>query len=259
MLKKILNKSGFLCSDFIILLIACVVTGIIAATAVTIGQTKNNQSRMALKTEDAFTIGMNPNRDYLILVNGKHGYEFNGDYDRALQNDLIYVADCSGEPTPLEKGANLALSMLQAKLHENGTEIALYSGYRTKEDQQWVYDYYGKLKGWAETNTVSKPGFSEHHTGLLLNIVIWADGGDGKMLWVTETAERQAEHPEFKIVHETLADFGFIDRYPAGKETITGVSSEPYEIRFVGSSKIAHEIMDNNLCLEEYLENLESK
>ena len=97
-------------------------------------------------------------------------------------------------------------------------------------------------------------GFSEHHTGLLLNIVIWGEDEEGNMTWITETAERQKTHPEFKVVHDSLADYGFIDRYPAGKENITGVPCEPYEIRFVGSSAIAHKIMDNRLCLEEYLD-----
>ena len=204
---------------------------------------------------DAFSIGMNPARDYLIVVNDKNEYQFGSTDDYELVEDLIYVSDCYGEPTPIEKGTNLAFSMLKQKLRDEGIEIELFSAYRTKDDQQAVYDYYSNLEGWAETNKVAEPGFSEHHTGLLLNIVIWGqaeEGGD--MVWMTETVERQAAHPEFKIVHDTLADYGFIDRYPAGKEDITGVPSEPYEIRFVGSTKVAHAIMDNHLCLEEYLE-----
>lgn len=203
--------------------------------------------------KDVFSIAMNPNRDYLIIVNDQNEYNFDGPYNTALQSDLIYVSDIYGEPNLIEKGAYLAFNMLQQKLHDQGVEISLFSGYRTKEDQQEVYDYYGHLEGWADTNRVLKPGFSEHHTGLLFNIVIWGQDEEGNMTWMTETAERQATHPEFKVVHENLADFGFIDRYPAGKEDITGLPCEPYEIRFVGSSLIAHEIMDNNLCLEEYV------
>ena len=214
----------------------------------------DSSKEIVFNQDDVFSIGLNQSRDYLIIVNEKNAYQFGGAYDKALQNDLIYVADMEGAPTPLEKGANLAFSMLKQRLHSEGIKVELYSGYRTKEDQEWVYSYYSNLEGWAETNKVLEPGDSEHHTGLLLNIVIWGEE-DGKMTWITETPERQASHPEFKKVHESLADFGFIDRYPAGKENITGIPHEPYEIRFVGSSKIAHEIMDNNLCLEEYLEN----
>lgn len=206
-----------------------------------------------IDSDDAFSVAMNPKRDYLTLVNNEHEYEFGGAYDTELQKDLIYLSDVYGEPTSIEKATGLAFTMLQTDLREKGVEIGFFSGYRTKADQQWVFDYYGANEDWAAKNTIIAPGFSEHHTGLLVNILIWGEEG-GEETWITETAERQATHPEFAVVHQTLADYGFIDRYPGGKEDITGIKNEPYEIRFVGSSKIAHEIMDNNLCLEEYLE-----
>jgi len=52
---------------------------------------------------------------------------------------------------------------------------------------------------------------------------------------------------------ENCADYGFILRFPKGKESITGVIYEAWHFRYVGDTEIAHEIMDNNLCLEEYL------
>lgn len=200
---------------------------------------------------------LKPDRDYLILVNDDHPYEFGGEYDRLLQGDLDYLPDVYGEATPVEPAAAQAFLDLQADLAQRGTIIGLYSGYLSESDQQWVYDYYGNLEGWSETNTVRKPGFSEHHTGLLLNILIWHSEHDWERpTWYTETAERQASIPDFQVVHEALADHGFIDRYPAGKELITGVLCEPYEIRFVGSSEIAHYIQDNALTLEEYLDEI---
>ena len=201
--------------------------------------------------KDTFAIGMNPERNYLVLVNDDNAYSFDGDYDQALQPDLVYIADYQGEATPIEKGANTAFSMLKQYLFERGIFIEILSAYRTKEDQQFVCEEYGNLEGWSDTNKVPKPGYSEHHTGLLLDVVIW-----WPMLgeWATETSERQENAPSFfEPIHSVLPDYGFIDRYPPGKEEITGYPSEPYEIRFVGSSKIAHDIMDNGLCLEEYL------
>lgn len=203
--------------------------------------------------EDPFAIALNPSRDYLIVVNDEHPYEFGGTYDQLLQDDLIYVSDVYGEATPVEKCTYLAFSQLRASLLNQGMDIGLYSAYRTEADQQWVYDYYGSLEGWADTNKVVKPGYSEHHTGILLNVMILYPGDDGEEIWYTETAERQKTIPYFALLHESLADFGFIDRYPEGKEAITGVPSEPYEIRFVGSSAVAHAIMDNHLCLEEFV------
>ena len=202
---------------------------------------------------DSFAIALNPTRDYLILVNDNHEYKFGGMFDLALQEDIVYTSDCYKELTPIEKGASAAFSLLKQYLADEGINIQLFSAYRTKDDQEWVYDYYSNLEGWSETNKVAEPGFSEHHTGLLLNIVVWWPEAD---TWATETPERTAEDPElFNKIHASLADYGFIDRYPDGKEDITGYPAEPYEIRFVGSSKIAHEIMDNDLTLEEYLNN----
>ncbi|MBR3177831.1 M15 family metallopeptidase [Candidatus Saccharibacteria bacterium] len=205
--------------------------------------------------DDPFAVAMSPNLDYLTVVNPQNHYVWNGTYDQVLQQQLVKVPDVLyHEETRVEAGTLYAFSLLQDALEEKGIHIGIFSGHRTFEEQQEVYDYYGSLEGWAENNRVSEPGYSEHHTGLLLNILIyWPDENGNEKIWYTETPERQKNFPEFKIIHETLADYGFIDRYPAGKEDITGYPSEPYEIRFVGSSKIAHEIMDHNLCLEEYL------
>ena len=64
-----------------------------------------------------------------------------------------------------------------------------------------------------------------------------------------------AEKEIFAKVHERLADFGFILRYPEGKEDITGYAYEPWHLRYVGSAEIAKEITERGLTLEEYLDN----
>ena len=62
-----------------------------------------------------------------------------------------------------------------------------------------------------------------------------------------------ADIETFLKIHAKLADYGFILRYLKGKEDTTGYTYEPWHIRYVGSKKIAKEIMENNLTLEEYL------
>ena len=144
-----------------------------------------------IEPQDAFTVGMNPMRDYLVLVNEEHEYEFGGEYDKALQSDLIYVSDCDGLATPVEKGAYLAFGMLKADLHRLGFDIELYSAYRNKEDQQWVYDNYSNLSGWSEHNSVLPAGLSEHHTGLVISYVVWWPDEDqpSQSVWYEITAE----------------------------------------------------------------------
>ncbi len=63
-----------------------------------------------------------------------------------------------------------------------------------------------------------------------------------------------AEREIFAKIHAKLADYGFILRYLEGKDEITGYSYEPWHLRYVGSSEIAKNIMDQGLTLEEYLE-----
>ena len=57
----------------------------------------------------------------------------------------------------------------------------------------------------------------------------------------------------FNEVHTLMPQFGFILRYPKGKEDITGYSYEPWHLRYVGDPKIAKEITEKDLTLEEYL------
>lgn len=200
------------------------------------------------ESPDAFAVAMNSKRDYLILVNERKPYEFGGKYDKMLQNDLIWVSDTDGVPTPVEKGAYLAFSMLKAELlNRFGINIELYSAYRTEEDQDWVYRHYTSIEG-GEARNIALPGCSEHHTGLVIDFHVRRHGE-----WVCETEEMQTSDSYYEPIRELLADYGFIERYPAGKELITGIICEPNEIRFVGSSATAHKIMDDGLCLEEYL------
>ena len=57
----------------------------------------------------------------------------------------------------------------------------------------------------------------------------------------------------FKVIHKKLHEYGFILRYPKGKEKITGYSYEPWHLRYVADKKIAEKIYNKNITLEEYL------
>ncbi len=90
---------------------------------------------------------------------------------------------------------------------------------------------------------VARPGNSEHHTGLAVDIVtpsyqVLDSGFAG-----TPAAQWMAEHS---------AEYGFILRYPQGKEELTGVAWEPWHFRYVGIES-AKEIYKEEICLEEFL------
>lgn len=244
-----------------------------------------------INAEDVFAPCLTEGLDYLILVNKGHAFEFGGDYDKLLHEHMTGFADAKdGDLIYLDAGAYAAFTALQAYLdNDYDFQIGIYDAYRDYETQaryfttfcraMWgdlkddsMYDGY---RDWQGKNPLAEPGYSETHTGLLLNVLIKHDrivpqpidaefaeqargfveriGYVPDWEWYTESAERQETIERFEILREHLADFGFIERYPAGKEARTGVPCEPYQIRFVGSSKIAHEIMDSGLSLEEYL------
>ena len=90
---------------------------------------------------------------------------------------------------------------------------------------------------------IAKPGESEHHTGLAIDI----KSGDTSPFIISK---------EYVWLKKNAHKYGFILRYPEGKEEITGYAFEPWHYRYVGK-KIAKFITKNNMTLEEYIEKKE--
>jgi D-alanyl-D-alanine carboxypeptidase len=126
-----------------------------------------------------------------------------------------------------------AANRMFAQAKRDGVDgFIITSGYRTATDQQKLYDN-------TTDGTAALPGASEHQTGLAFDVTTHYDSGG------FEGAE------QFRWLSEHCAQFGFILRYPKGKENITGIPYEPWHYRYVGV-EIAEEIMKNGLTLEEY-------
>lgn len=212
------------------------------------------QSTYKIAHKDAKDL-LDPGRDYLIVVNNQKAYSFAGSYEKELQDDLVYFPNAvDGDIMAAEKAAYLAFTSLQYELkNSDGIEIALYDGYRTAEDQEFINSLYDD--GSSNVTNQTEAGYSEHHTGLLLDVVIWFSEDGENYEWYSPSHERLATIPEFKTVYKKMVDYGFIMRYPDEKSDITGMKDKEYEIRFVGSAEVAHKIMDSGLCLEEYVDN----
>ena len=139
-----------------------------------------------------------------------------------------------------------------------GYPMYLVSTYRTIDYQKGLYN--NKVKEYlnmgydqrtAESEAakwVAIPGTSEHNLGLAADIVssIWYNSHSD----LTQDFE-ETEH--FKWLYENCADYGFILRFPKGKESITEIVYEPWHYRYVGQ-EVAHYIMENDLTLEEFWE-----
>ena len=150
-----------------------------------------------------------------------------------------------------------ALNALLRDAERDGTPLYLVSAYRTIGRQKALFERKtaafeaeGLPRAEAERQAaqwVARPGQSEHNLGLAADIVS-AD-------WYTNHNDLTADFaqtPAYAWLTAHCADYGFILRYPQGKEAVTGVTWEPWHYRYVGR-EAARAITDGGLTLEEYL------
>ena len=186
----------------------------------------------------------------LILINRDVPYRFTEDKELSslydYKNDTYKVKDKNVTlDTRIIDPLNQLMGGFYAEHHIH--DINVLSGYRSYEYQESLLRNEITEKGEAEAyRWVARPGSSEHHTGLALDLGIYHDNGisdeytgAGKYAWINENAWR----------------YGFIVRYDAGKKDITGIADEPWHFRYVGVPH-AYIIDQMNLCLEEYIEYL---
>lgn len=140
--------------------------------------------------------------------------------------------------------ASTALEKMFSVAKENRIKLLAVSGYRSYERQVTVFNAEVIRVGEEQAiQVVAFPGNSEHQTGLAMDI-----SSNSANLSLTEAF---GETSEGKWLAENAHRFGFILRYPKGKETITGYQYEPWHFRYVGE-KAALEMYQNQLTLEEY-------
>lgn len=181
--------------------------------------------------------------NYLILVNKRHPIPLK--YYNGVQ--MVTAVSPFGDTRLIEEQTYKAYEELRAFLYANGIEIGLISAYRSIRRQFALFRQGIRRNGIQSTYTaIAFPGCSEHHTGLAIDIGIRRDG-----IWISNNDELLHCEEEMKFIHSALPNFGFILRYPIGKEIITGFSYEPWHFRYVGRETA--ESMVGQLTLEEYL------
>ena len=183
--------------------------------------------------------------NYLTLVNKRHKIKNN--YLKYI--DLIETLDVKNEKVQVEKNTYNAYLELKKYLLSKNIEIKIASSYRTLEEQREITDEFINKYGKDYTEQYVAPiKTSEHHTGLAIDLSIKVNNK-----FLIEHEDLMANESIFLEIHKHLKDFGFILRYPKGKETITGYSYEPWHIRYVG--KVPAQIIEkNDWTLEEYLD-----
>ena len=124
--------------------------------------------------------------------------------------------------------------------------IVPVSGWRSWEEQQTIYTQSLRENGPVFTaKFVAMPGHSEHQTGLAIDLGLLQPEID----FIRPAFPYEGICQKFR---ELAPAYGFLERYPEGKEHITGIAHEPWHFRYVGTP-YSEEIARTGLTLEEYL------
>lgn len=161
------------------------------------------------------------------------------------KNDSYFVRDST---VCLAPEAMDALNRMMADFAAQGgpKRVNVVAGHRTEAFQQHLFDQSAAANGLEHARRyVSQPGGSEHHTGYALDFSLYYPGsgasgtfdGAGDCRWIADHA----------------AEYGFVLRYPADKEDLTGIAAESWHYRYVGLPH-APLMAEKGLCLEEYIE-----
>jgi len=182
----------------------------------------------------------------LILVNKQRSLSETYVPEDLVTAEVRFAPYVLPEKKKMRAVAAEALAQLMEGAAQENIELYCVSGYRSYATQKAIFEAKLKAAGWENaTKFVAFPGQSEHQTGLAMDVTNKA--GLNKSL-----TQDFGESPEGKWLQANAHRYGFIIRYQAGKEHITGYSYEPWHIRYVGA-EAAESIYLSGLTLEEYL------
>lgn len=195
---------------------------------------KENKDVIASKSSKGYTIKNYKGITYVdnvIMVNKSYSLPSNFAPNNLVTiNNYIKVVDFVKD----------AFDELSSDAKSIGLNIYASSGYRSYSNQEYIYNNYVKKDGKEKADTYSaRAGYSEHQTGLAIDLNTIDDS-------FADTAEG-------KYIKDNCYKYGFIIRYPKGKESITGYMYEPWHIRYVGK-ELASKLYNNGdyITMEEY-------
>ena len=198
----------------------------------------------------AYEMYMNPADpdEYLTLINSAHPLD--KDY---APSDLINITNTRKDGRATQKMRLYAAKSLEALFVEmraaGFTDVSVTSGYRSYESQSKNFENEVAIFGGDRekaAQSVALPGTSEHQSGLCID-----------MHNLSSASQAFEKQDAYDWLRANCANFGFILRFPKDKSDITGIIFEPWHYRYVGRFH-AQQIMEQGVCLEEYIDMLES-
>lgn len=176
--------------------------------------------------------------DYLVLVNKNNKLD-----SLFIPNDLEDInLKFANKDKKLRGDARIAFEKLSNDAYKKGLKIIVVSAFRAYSYQKNLYNKYVIENGLEYADRCSaRAGHSEHQTGLAIDIM-----GSNNDYNIFDKSK------EFNWMTNNAHKYGFILRYPANKEHITGFKYEPWHYRYVGV-EIANIIYQKKITLEEYL------
>lgn len=212
----------------------------------------DNLERYLDYSEDNTVLNVNMNLDYefythdieidtvdnLVIIN-KY-YKLNKNY--VPETYKLSSKYAINEKQYLTKDAKEAFEKMCDAAREENINLYSGSGYRSYSYQNTLYNNRVKSEGIEYANqTAAKAGYSEHQTGLAIDIT-----KNKKPDYI------DSDDIEFKWLMENAYKYGFILRYPEGKEKITGYTYEPWHFRYI-TIEIASILKEKNITYEEYI------
>jgi len=152
------------------------------------------------------------------------------------------------DATQVSKTIITPLDSMVKRASSDGISLMLSSAYRSSDDQQAIYNSLLNMYGRQYVHEyVAEPGASEHQTGLAVDIATISHG------CTIDANACSLDASGIAWLRAHAADYGFIERYPSGKQSITGVAGEHWHYRYVGVP-LAKALTAANMTLDEFVQ-----
>ncbi|WP_102398820.1 M15 family metallopeptidase [Haloimpatiens massiliensis] len=239
-----------LCSLILVLAIICSINAFTDLKDKENNLNNENTSTVVKETNPNITTKVNSTqtnkKTNILLINDKNKLSKSYIPKNLVIPKVKFISYADPNVKKMDIDAAVALESLFLSASKDNIELLAVSGYRTYEYQDKLYKKSKnttRASDKATSEYVAKPGTSEHQSGLAMDVL------SDECFYLNDSFSQTNAYAWLK---ENCYKYGFIIRYPKGRENITGYCFEPWHIRYIGLPA-SKEIMESDITLEEYL------